>query len=149
MAVPLNEIGGSIRRVLNRAMVLEKKTLLDHGSLRLYPSEIHLMQVIHEGMDLSAGGMARRLGVSNGAVSQTLNRLGKKGVINKTKNPALKNKVTAELTETGKAAFRQFAERQESSMKSFSSYLAGLSGRDRKIVEQFLGRLEDFLTGLE
>jgi DNA-binding MarR family transcriptional regulator len=149
MSAPTNKIGSSIRRVLNRAMVLEKKTLLDHGALRLYPSEIHLMQVIHEGTDLSAGEMARRLGVSNGAVSQTLNRLEKKGAIKKTKEPALKNKVTAELTETGEAAFRQFEERQESAMKTFSSYLAGLSDRERKVVEQFLARLEGFLIGLD
>jgi DNA-binding MarR family transcriptional regulator len=149
MSAPTNKIGSSIRRVLNRAMVLEKKTLLDHGALRLYPSEIHLMQVIHEGTDLSAGEMARRLGVSNGAVSQTLNRLEKKGAIKKTKEPALKNKVTAELTETGEAAFRQFKERQESAMKTFSSYLAGLSDRERKVVEQFLARLEGFLIGLD
>jgi DNA-binding MarR family transcriptional regulator len=149
MTAPSNKIGGSIRRVLNRAMVLEKRTLLEHGNLRLYPSEIHLMQVINEGADLSAGEMARRLGISNGAVSQTLNRLEKKGAIQKTKDPALKNKLTAVLTKTGQVAFRQFEERQETAMKTFSSYLAGLSDRDRKIIEQFLVRLEGFLAGLE
>jgi DNA-binding MarR family transcriptional regulator len=149
MTVPLNKMGGLIRRVLNRAMVLEKRTLLEHGNLRLYPSEIHLMQVINEGADLSAGEMARRLGISNGAVSQTLNRLEKKRAIQKTKDPVLKNKLTAILTETGQAAFLQFEERQEAAMKTFSSYLAGLSDRDRKIIEQFLGRLEGFLVGLE
>ena len=143
------KIAGQIRRVLNRSMILGKRSILNHGDLRLYPSEIHLLQVIKEGEDLSAGEMARKLGLSNGAVSQTLNRLEKKGVIKKTKDPALKNKVTATLNETGKGALKRFEEGQEATMKVFSSYLSGLSEKERRIIEGFLSRLEGFLKRLE
>ena len=143
------KIAGEIRRVINRSMFLEKRTILHHEDLRLYPSEIHLLQVIKEGADLSAGEMARKLGISNGAVSQTLNRLEKKGVIQKTKEPALKNKLTATLTEFGQAAIRQFEQGQEGTMKTFSSYLAGLSERERKAIGGFLSRLDEFLRRLE
>jgi DNA-binding MarR family transcriptional regulator len=143
------KIGGSIRRVLNQAMILEKKSLLRYGEVHLYPSEIHLMQVIQESPDLNAGEMARKLGITNGAVSQTLNRLKQKGVIQKTKDPALKNRVTATLTDDGKAAFHHFEAGQEAALKQFSSYLAGLSNRDRQTVEQFLARLEGFLNELK
>jgi DNA-binding MarR family transcriptional regulator len=146
MTTPLPQIGGSIRRVLNRAMALEKKTLLEHGDIHLYPSEIHLMQIIQEVPDLSAGEMAGKLGISNGAVSQTLTRLEKKKVIQKTKEPALKNRVTAVLTDSGKAALQHFQAGQERALQQFSSYLNGLSEPDRKTVEQFLARLEGFLT---
>jgi len=145
----LKHIGGSIRRVLNQAMILEKKTLLKHGTLRLYPSEIHLMQVIGEGPELNAGEMAQRLGITNGAVSQTLNRLEKKGVIQKTKDPALKNRVTALLTTNGTAALQKFEAGQEAALKQFSAYLAGLSERDRQTIEKFLARLEGFLNELK
>lgn len=117
-------------------------------TLRLYPSEIHLLQVINEGTDLSAGEMARKLGISNGAVSQTLNRLEKKGVIKKAKEPALKNRLSASLTELGQAAIRQFEQGQEDTMKDFSTYLAGLSEREREVVEGFLSHLEVFLKKL-
>ncbi len=143
------KIAGQIRRVINRSMFLEKRTILHHEDLRLYPSEIHLLQVIKEGEDLSAGEMARKLGLSNGAVSQTLNRLEKKGVIKKSKDPALKNKVTATLNETGRGALKQFEEGQEATMKVFSSYLSGLSEKERRIIEGFLSRLEEFLKRLE
>jgi DNA-binding MarR family transcriptional regulator len=148
MTTQLQQIGGSIRRVLNRAMVLEKKTLLEHGEVHLYPSEIHLMQVIQEVPDLSAGEMAGRLGISNGAVSQTLTRLEKKKVIQKTKEPSLKNRVTAVLTDSGKAVLQHFEAGQERALQQFSAYLTSLSERDRKTVEQFLARLEGFLTDL-
>ena len=149
MSLQPERIAGQIRRVINRSMLLEKRSILKHDDLRLYPSEIHLLQVIKEGDDLSAGEMARKLGISNGAVSQTLNRLEKKGVIKKTKDPALKNRLTATLTEFGQAAIRQFEQGQEGTMKTFSSYLAGLSEGERKVIEGFLSRLEMFLKRLE
>ena len=149
MSLQPERIAGQIRRVINRSMLLEKRSILKHDDLRLYPSEIHLLQVIKEGNDLSAGEMARKLGISNGAVSQTLNRLEKKGVIKKTKDPALKNRLTAALTEFGQAAIRQFEQGQEGTMKTFSSYLAGLSERERKVIEGFLSRLDAFLRRLE
>jgi len=137
-----------IRQVINRAMLLEKRSILNREALRLYPSEIHLLQVIGEGTDISAGEMARKLGISNGAVSQTLNRLEKKGAIRKTKDPALKNRLSASLTEVGHKAVRQFEQGQEATMKAFSRYLSGLSERERKVIEEFLSRLELFLKNL-
>jgi DNA-binding MarR family transcriptional regulator len=141
-------MAGQIRRVLNRSMVLEKRIMVQHEGLRLYPSEIHLLQVIREGGDPSAGEMAKRLGISNGAVSQTLKRLEKKGVIYKTKDPALKNKLTVTLTEKGEAALRRFEASREEAMKAFSNYLAGLSAREGRTIEGFLDRLEQFLAKL-
>ncbi len=148
MSSPPGKIAGQVRRVLNRSMVLEKRSIVHHEGLRLYPSEIHLLQVIREGADLSAGEMAKRLGISNGAVSQTLKRLEKKGVIYKTKDPALKNKLTATLTGTGEAALRRFATEQDTAMKAFSNYLSGLSAREGRVIEGFLDRLEQFLAKL-
>jgi DNA-binding MarR family transcriptional regulator len=117
--------------------------------LRLHPSEIHLMQVIAEQPDLNAGEMAQRLGVSNGAVSQTLARLERKGVIQKEKDPSLKNRVTAAFTDTGKKAIKGFEEEQASSVEAFSKYLAGLSERDRKVIGSFLSNVEELLKGLD
>jgi DNA-binding MarR family transcriptional regulator len=148
MTPQLISIAGQIRRVINRSIILGKRSILHHEELRLYPSEIHLLQVILEEADLSAGEMARKLGLSNGAVSQTLGRLEKKGVIQKTKDPALKNKVTATCTDTGKAALRIFEERQEEAMKAFAGYLNALSQKDRNVIDGFLLRMEAFLKSL-
>lgn len=148
MPSQLIKIAGQIRRVINRSIILEKRSILHHKDLRLYPSEIHLLQVIREDADLSGGEMARKLGLTNGAVSQTLNRLEKKGVIKKTKDPALKNKLSVTFTETGSAALRRFEEGQAATMKAFSSYLAGLSERERTVIGGFLFHLEEFLKSL-
>jgi DNA-binding MarR family transcriptional regulator len=145
---PIN-LAKRIRRVINRLIFLEKRSVFQQGSLRLHPSEIHLMQVIKEQPDLNAGEMAQRLGVSNGAVSQTLARLENKGVIKKAKDPSLKNRVTASFTAAGSAAIQRFEEERASSVESFSNYLAGLTAGERKAIESFLLHIEDFLEELE
>lgn len=141
-------IDSLIRRLLNRMIFLDKRSVFCHGSLRLYPSEIHLMQVIKEGPGVNAGRIAQRLGVSNGAVSQTLARLERKGVINKTKDPSLKNELTVILTGAGKAALHGFEEEQAEAVHSFSAYLTSLSGNELKIIEAFLAHIEEFLKRL-
>ena len=143
------KLAGRIRRVINRLIFLEKHAVFRDGSLRLHPSEIHLMQVIAEQPDLNAGEMAHRLGVSNGAVSQTLARLERKGVIKKVKDPSLKNRVTASFTESGRKAIEGFEEQQASSVESFSSYLTGLTEREREAIGSFLSHLEEFLKRLD
>jgi DNA-binding MarR family transcriptional regulator len=148
MSLQTKKMAGQIRRVLNRTMLLEKRSIFRHEALRLYPSEIHLLQVINEESGLSAGEMAKRLGVTNGAVSQTLNRLEKKGVITKSKNPSLKNKLTVHFTTSGKAAFQGFGQEQEATLKAFSNYLAGLADNERRVIEGFLSHMEVFLKSL-
>jgi DNA-binding MarR family transcriptional regulator len=138
-----------IRRVINRLIFLGKRTVLRHGGLKLHPSEIHLMQVISESPDLSAGEMAQKLGITNGAVSQTLARLEKKGVITKFKEPTLKNRVTAAFTTLGKEAMERFHTERASSRESFANYLVVLSEKEREIIGSFLSQIETFLKGLD
>ncbi|MBI5583303.1 MAG: MarR family transcriptional regulator [Deltaproteobacteria bacterium] len=107
------------------------------------------MQVIKETPALNAGRMAQKLGISNGAVSQTLARLERKRMINKTKDPALKNELTVTFTESGRAALQGFEREQASAMNIFSSYLSGLSSNDRSVIERFLAHMEDLLKKLE
>ncbi len=142
------ELAGRIRRVANSLIFLEKRSVFQHEGLRLHPSEIHLMQVIKECPDLNASEMAQRLGVTNGAVSQTLARLERKGVIKKAKDPSLKNRVTATFTDTGRTAIQSFEGQRASSVELFSTYLAGLSETEREVIGGFLSRVEQFLEGL-
>ncbi|MBU0543767.1 MAG: MarR family transcriptional regulator [Proteobacteria bacterium] len=107
------------------------------------------MQVLKETPELNAGQMAQRLGISNGAVSQTLARLERKRIITKTKDPALKNELTVTFTESGKAAIQSFEREQSSAIDTFSGYLSELSDNDRNIIEHFLSHMEDLLKRLE
>lgn len=142
-------VAEQVRRVINRLIFLEKHSVFQQGPLRLYPSEIHLMQVINESPELNAGRIAQRLGITNGAVSQTLARLERKKVINKTKDPALKNELTVTFTASGKTAIQAFEKEQAAALHSFARYLSDLSTNDRIVIERFLAQMEELLKKLE
>ncbi len=149
MSMEQKNLGERLNRVTNRLIFLEKRSVFQMGRLKLHPSEIHLMLVIKEQPDLNAGEMAQRLGVSNGAVSQTLARLEKKGVITKIKDPTLKNRVTAVFTESGRTAIQRFEEARASASRSFAKYLAGLSEQEAEVIDGLISHMEDFLKELE
>jgi len=138
-----------ISRIINRLIFLEKRSVFQLGSLKLHPSEIHLMEVVRERPDLNAGEIAQRLGVSNGAVSQTLARLERKGVIKKVKDPSLKNRVTAVFTESGRTAVERFEQERASSGESFTNYLAGLSEIEKEVIHGLISHMEEFLEELD
>ncbi len=92
--------------------------------------------------------MAQHLDVSNGAVSQTLARLERKGVIEKSRDRYFKNRVTVSFTASGREAIRRFEEQQASSAESFSKYIAGLSESERKVIWDFLSHMEEFFKRL-
>ena len=137
-----------ITRFINRLIFLEKKSVFAHEGLRLYPSELHLMQVISDGQSVNATSMAERLGVTKGAVSQTISRLEKKGIVTKTKDPMSKNELTVRFTATGHAAMEAFSGLRAENRKQHALYLAGLSEKERETVTKFLEAMERLLSGL-
>lgn len=148
MKTNLKELHRRIGNVANRLIFLEKKSLLNHGSLKLHPSEIHLMLVISQEPDLNAGEMASRLNVTTGAVSQTLSRLEKKGALVKQRDPARKNKVRVSFTREGKEALDAFNHSRAGARMEFAAYLEGLSESEGKTVAEFLDRWDEMLAGL-
>jgi DNA-binding MarR family transcriptional regulator len=137
-----------ILRLTNKLIFLEKKSILKHGDIKLYPSEIHLLDVIDQDKGINASEMAVRLGVTKGAISQTLSRLEKKGVIYKTKDPNHKNELTAHFTRLGNEAFEQHRKSRGTLSKQFNGYLAGVSSEEMEVIKKFLSKLERFFDGL-
>ena len=106
------------------------------------------MNVIASGDDLSALDMANRLGVTKGAVSQTLSRLEKKGIINKTKDPRFKNKLQVNLTKTGKEVYAVHQETQAMFQGQYAKYLSSISEEEREVIRNFLTQLEGLIDQL-
>ena len=110
-------------RVINTLIFKEKKKVFRFNDVSLYPSEVHLMIAIKHGVNKNATEIAKLLGLTKGAISQTLSRLEKKGIIIKTKDPYKKNELTLSLTEFGNAT-RGFCESvQDSFVSSQDAFL--------------------------
>lgn len=144
-AKPISE---QIARFMNQLIFMEKKGVFRYGDVTLYPSELHLMFVVAEGEAVNATAMAERLGVTKGAVSQTISRLARKKMVVKTKDSSKKNELTVHFTPQGEKALQAFTRMRAGHEDKFLAYLGGLSDAEQRTIQAFLHRMDEFLEGL-
>lgn len=149
MTNPHRQLADQVLQLANKLIFLEKKILLTHGDLKLYPSEIHLLDVIDRETGINATEIAARLGVTKGAVSQTLTRLEKKGVVSRAKTSNHKNEVTVSFTQLGNEAFENHRQTRALIAERFAGYMADVSAKEQKVIHKFLNKLQDFFGGME
>jgi len=142
------DIKRQIIQVLNKIIFAEKKKIFRFKGVSLYPSEIHLMLVIKNERDTNATEIAKELGLTKGAVSQTLSRLEKKGILLKTKDPYNKNELTLSLTGLGKKASELCQSGQASFLKAHEGFLEELDTREKEVIWRFLLHMERAIDGL-
>jgi DNA-binding MarR family transcriptional regulator len=137
-----SEIVEQFVRIVNKYNSLEKNPL-DYGcGKKLYPSEIHAIEAIGKHPEVHMAEIANILGVTRGAVQQTVERLMKKGLVEKYMDESDKKRVYLGLTEKGKTAFIG----HEAYHAELSTYLEEHFNRLRpKEVES----MKDFFTKVE
>ena len=135
-------------QVINRLIFEERKRVFLVDDVSLYPSEVHLLLIVAGDEEASSTRIARDLGLTKGAVSQTLARLERKGLIRKSRHPSNRSVVMLSLTEFGRKAHRQCLKSQSSFVKAHERYLARLRVKDKEIVLGFLRHMERALKDL-
>ena len=133
--------------IIHRIPYLEKNKVYTFNNIKLYPSEIHLMLLIDEIQANNATEMAQRLGVTKGAISQTISRLVKKGLVEKSKDPFNKNEITLIFTTSGQEALNKYRALRAFLQSHFDDYFSTLSEEERQTIHHFLSRLEATLSG--
>jgi DNA-binding MarR family transcriptional regulator len=133
-------------RVLKLSEKLEK-TPRKFGTDELFTSsEIHLVEIIGQHDEtLSVTDLAGVLNVTKGAVSQTLKKLDKRGLVEKNPDPENSSRSIVSLTTKGKTAF--FAHRywHETKDGGFYDYFDSLSQDKIDFLVEFLANFEVFL----
>jgi DNA-binding MarR family transcriptional regulator len=142
------KINAQIMQVINKTIFTEKKKIFKFEEITLYPSEVHLLLMIKNEIDTNATEIARQLGLTKGAISQTLSRLEKKGIILKTKDPYNKNELTLSLTRFGKKAYTFCQSSQTSFIKSHEGYLAKLNTKEKEVIFRYLQHMEKTIDDL-
>ena len=143
-------ISNQLFRVINKIIFLEKKNIFEYSGIKLFPSEIHLLMLlsVDDNQSTSATNIANKFGISKSAVSQTISRLIKKGVITKDKDTYNKNELIISFTSFGKKAFAQYKEKQAFNQRNINDYLNAISEHDRGVINDFLHEVEDMLGQL-
>ncbi len=136
------QIVDQIFQVINKLIFTEKKKVFKFEGISLYPSEVHLMLVIQNDIDTNATQMANKLGLTKGAVSQTISRLEKKGILIKTKDPYNKNELQLSLTSFGKKMYEFCQLKQHDFIKAHRNHLEKLKPKEKEVILQFLEHME-------
>lgn len=136
-------------QIIDKLVFLEKNQVFKYGKeLKLYPSEIHLLLLMSDGQTSNSTEMARKLGITKGAVSQTISRLVRKGILNKNKDPYKKNELTAVFTALGNKVLIKCHNLRKVYYDHFLSYLSSLPGNDRETIGRFLYHFEEELMSI-
>jgi DNA-binding MarR family transcriptional regulator len=135
-------IKSQIIQVINKIIFSEKKKVMKFKGISLYPSEIHLLLVIKNDIDSNATKISKQLGLTKGAISQTLSRLEKKGIILKAKDPYNKNELNLSLTDLGKEAYELCQSTKMVFIEAHDELLAKLNSKEKEVVLNFLKHME-------
>jgi DNA-binding MarR family transcriptional regulator len=111
----------------------------------LFSSEIHLIEVIGDNTDLSVSDIAGLLGVTKGAISQTLKKLENKGFVVKTIDPENNSRILTQLTSKGKTAYYAHRHWHETMDGGFREYFTSLPDEKIQFLYEVLSVVEDFL----
>jgi DNA-binding MarR family transcriptional regulator len=136
-------IGGRLVEVLDAVLYLDKKQIVQIGGVRLHPSESHLLACAVEGMTFTQ--MARRFGISKGAVSQTFARLADKGVLAVAKDASRKNAARVALTPLGDLLHAHVVAVRQRMGVDLGRRLSGYTGSELSAVARFVGDLHTFV----
>jgi DNA-binding MarR family transcriptional regulator len=139
------ELLRQIQSVIQKALCLEKGSRLEVEGVRLYPSEIHVLLLVGAGEGTKATRMAERLGITKGAISQTLARLEAKGLLTKHRNPQAKNELTVSFTPLGRRAARRYQALQDVIQGRFDAYLSSVDNSERGAIGRFLVEMSAIL----
>ena len=109
----------------------------------LHPSEIHMIALIGDNPQTHSAELARISGVTRGAVSQSLAKLEKKGLVEKVADPQNDLKKVLVLTDQGRIAYRTHERYHEEMDADLYNYVQALSDAELKVIERFFRELEN------
>lgn len=142
------QIHDQIGHVVNKILFKEKRRIIRFKEISLYPSEVHLILEIVQNRDTNATRIAEALGLTKGAVSQTLTRLEKKGILTKTKDPYNKNELTLSLTPMGQEACALCLEIRDSFARAQEDFISTLDPVEKTAVLKFLKHMDRVMETL-
>ena len=138
-------IHGKFQSILRLAQKMEKVQKSFGTGEMMSHSEIHLLEIIGDTKGLSVTDISRHLGITKGAVSQSLKRLDKKGFTTKETDPENLSRSIVSLTSKGQTAYWSHKHWHETMDGGFLKYLDELDDESFEIIVDFLDKVETFL----
>jgi DNA-binding MarR family transcriptional regulator len=125
---------------------LDKKRIVTHEGAKLHPSEIQLLMFLYHVKDTNITAIAKEMGLTKGAISQTLSRLQKKGIINKEMFPKKKNELHVQFTDSGEQLMKQLNKGKKSIEGKYRRYIQTLSKKEKETISNFLDKMVSIMN---
>ena len=125
---------------------LDKKRVVTHEGEKLHPSEIQLLMFLYHVKDTNITAIAKEMGLTKGAISQTLSRLQKKGIISKEMYPKKKNELHVQFTESGEQLMAQLNKSRKSVEGKYRRYIKTLSKKEKEAISTFLDKMVSIMS---
>ena len=129
-------------RLLNKAAIIEREPVDTGDGVLLYTSEIHLIDMAGRFPTESMSALASHLGITKGAVSQTVKKLEKKGYLERIKREGNKKTVHIRLTDSGIQAFNWHRAYHAVVNERIARKIARYEGKDWEYIRTILLQME-------
>jgi DNA-binding MarR family transcriptional regulator len=133
-------------RILNKAAAIEKEPVDIGDGILLHASEVHLVEFCARYPDENMTRLAKRLGITKGAVSQTAFRLEKKGYIRRVRQEGDKKTVCLHLTLKGEEACEWHTIYHAKVNEELEGMLSSLEPADRARIRETLHRIDHIFS---
>lgn len=107
----------------------------------LHMIEAHTIELIGANKGITASEIAQKMYKTKGAVSQTIDKLTRKGLIVKIPHPKDNRKYILELTENGKTVFQHHRKKDETAFERYLERLEGYDSEDFRKCKDILCRI--------
>ena len=135
-------------KLINKYYDINKRPRSYGTDVRLYPSEIHVIDVIGSGKNMTTTKIAAQLGITKGGVSQTTSKLCEKGLITRSAGSGI-NEVTLSLTPKGKEAFNGHLKLHKHMNKRLNDLIKDLDYSAKESILEVLNVIDEELSLLE
>jgi len=125
---------------------LDKKRVVTHQGEKLHPSELQLLMFLYHVQDTNITAIAKEMGLTKGAISQTLSRLQKKGIISKEMFPEKKNELRVQFTDSGEQLMIQLNKNKKSIEGKYRRYIQTLSAKEKQAISNFLDKMVSIMS---
>jgi DNA-binding MarR family transcriptional regulator len=132
-------------RITKKFNELEKMAIDVGMGEKLYPSEFHVIVAVGAGYEDTVTGLSRRLEITKGAVSQVVNKLHEKGLVNKERNKDYGKEIILSLTEKGQKAFKVQDDFHKKMENEFINQLDAVTPEQMDSFIQILPKIEEFI----
>jgi DNA-binding MarR family transcriptional regulator len=109
----------------------------------LHHAEVYLLETIKAAEGANVGELARRLGMTSGAISQVTKKLLEKGLIEAYKKPGNRKEVFSRLTALGEQVCEGHQKHHAHMVRVLRKFMTRLNKKETQIVFDFLDAMSE------